>query len=56
MANVRRRSSIGPRSPSERSKPTRRLSTFGTGQKTWRETLPVSFQSPYQAALTLGEP
>ena len=35
---------------------TRPESTFGTGQKTLRETVPASRTSAYQAALTLGTP
>ena len=29
---------------------------FGTGQKTWRDTVPASRHGPYQAALALGAP
>ena len=31
-------------------------STFGTGQNTWRGTVPAKRHTPYHEALTLGEP
>jgi hypothetical protein len=52
---VRARSASVP-GGSARSKATRIESTLGTGQNTWRLTVPAVDQRPYQAALTLGEP
>ena len=43
-----------PRGSASRSNATSTLSTFGTGQNTWRDTVPASRHGPYQAALTLG--
>ena len=55
IANVANRSASVP-GCSARAKPTRIESTLGTGQNTWRLTLPLVFQRPYQAALALGAP